>query len=295
METNSMIYRTDKVVGNKHIFVTIRLNDECKNGHQDFAITADIYEKDKPKIDKYWLSGGCCHEEILKAFPKFKMFVDLHLCDYLGNPMYATANGFYHLKNGFHSEPINSSNFENKFCEYYRISKKDFKVLSGAESKVHYAMLLMELDIPSKWKKKADKAIKTLESLTNSKFLVDSVRDQFGMPSEEELAEERKKIANGYYTAEQKKKRHNESVKLFIEELKESAKKKVEEIYKERDIKIELFKIGGKKLLDSAIYYSHTDTLSFNWRSYGKKVTQEEADKIMSSNKYLSKIKYEVK
>lgn len=53
--------------------------------------------------------------------------------------------------------------------------------------------------------------------------------------------------------------------------------------------------MGGKELMNSAIYYNHTDTLSFNWRGYGKKVTQEEADKIMSSNKYLSKIKYEVK
>lgn len=205
MKTNSLVYRTNKVVGNKHIFVTTQLNDECKNGHQDFAITADIYEKDKPKIDRYWLGGGCCHEEILKAFPEFKMFVDLHLCDYLGNPMYATANGFYHLKNGFNNEPVNSPNFENKFCEYYRISKEDFKTLSGAESKTHYAILLMELDIPAKWKKQADKAIKTLESLTNSKFLVDSTRDQFGMPSKEELAEEREKIANGYYTNKRKR------------------------------------------------------------------------------------------
>lgn len=38
--------------------IKIRLNDECKNGHQDFAITADVWEKGKPKTDRYCIMGG---------------------------------------------------------------------------------------------------------------------------------------------------------------------------------------------------------------------------------------------
>ena len=84
------------------IYVEIRLNDQCSNGHQDFSITGDIYENQTGnKNDRYHATGGCIHEHILKHFPQFKIFVDLHLCDYKGNPMYTDANRFYHIKQGF--------------------------------------------------------------------------------------------------------------------------------------------------------------------------------------------------
>ena len=37
--SNSLIYKETKIVenGNTKITVTIRLDDECKNGHQDFS------------------------------------------------------------------------------------------------------------------------------------------------------------------------------------------------------------------------------------------------------------------
>ena len=77
--------------------IKIRLDDECENGHQDFSITGDIYQKGKPKTDRYFLSGGCIHEEILKVRPDLKIFVNLHLSDYDGVPMHPTANMIYFL------------------------------------------------------------------------------------------------------------------------------------------------------------------------------------------------------
>lgn len=56
--TNSLVFKTNKIVDNEHIYITIRLDDECKNGKEDFAITGDIYEAHKPKIDRYHLSGA---------------------------------------------------------------------------------------------------------------------------------------------------------------------------------------------------------------------------------------------
>lgn len=41
-----------------------------------------------------WCAGGCCHEEILKRFPQFKMFVDLHC-------LIITARQCTQLKTGF--------------------------------------------------------------------------------------------------------------------------------------------------------------------------------------------------
>ena len=78
------------------INVKILLADDCKNNICDWSITADIYEQRK-NGRFVWCAGGCCHEEILKRFPQFKMFVDLHLSNHYGAPMYPVENGFYHI------------------------------------------------------------------------------------------------------------------------------------------------------------------------------------------------------
>ena len=72
------------------INVKILLADDCKNNICDWSITADIYEQRK-NGRFVWCAGGCCHEEILKRFPQFKMFVDLHLSNHYGAPMYPAA------------------------------------------------------------------------------------------------------------------------------------------------------------------------------------------------------------
>ena len=71
MKTNELIYKCSKEVNDKIVYVTIRLNDDCRNGHNDFSITGEVYQKGKPKTDIYLVCGGCCHEEILVAFPEF--------------------------------------------------------------------------------------------------------------------------------------------------------------------------------------------------------------------------------
>ncbi len=74
------------------IIVNIRYDDECGNGHNSFAITADI----KEKVGKYWRehSGGCCHDEIAKRFPEFNHLIKWHLFDSEG-PMHYLANTLY--------------------------------------------------------------------------------------------------------------------------------------------------------------------------------------------------------
>lgn len=62
-----------------------------------FSITGDIYEKDKPMTDRYFLCGGCIHDEILSICPELKQFTDLHLSKLDGVPMHAEANGWYWL------------------------------------------------------------------------------------------------------------------------------------------------------------------------------------------------------
>lgn len=75
------------------IIVNIRLDDECRNWHFDFAITWDEYNERWRRI-----SWGCMHDKILEYFPELQQIVDLHLSDINGVPMYAIENWMYHIK-----------------------------------------------------------------------------------------------------------------------------------------------------------------------------------------------------
>lgn len=267
MKTNSLIYKIDKIVNGQHLFVTIRLNDECKNGHQDFSITADIYEANKPKTDKYWIGGGCCHDDILKAFPQFKQFVQLHLSDYTGCPTHCIENGFYHLTNGFNNTPIESENFKSQFCEYYRISIKQFDVLAKSKTKEQYAVNLVELGIVAQWKIQANEAIKELENLTGNEFVIDSYKNQFNI-TDEQMAAEKKRIESGYYSDVNEAKRAELAAKKEIELIDNEYKSKVESARLERDALKAVLSAGSAKALKNCIYYNGSKQIAFNWCNY---------------------------
>lgn len=78
---------------NHKIICEVRYDDECGNGHNTFAITADGYRKTKNGkwVDEF---GGCCHDEIKKRFPKLAHLIKWHLCNSDG-PMYYIQNTLY--------------------------------------------------------------------------------------------------------------------------------------------------------------------------------------------------------
>lgn len=261
------------------ITIKIRLNDECKNGHQDFSITGDIYEKGKPKTDRYFISGGCIHEEILKARPDLKMFVDLHLCDYKGIPMHPTANGFYFLRNGFNETKPENPKFKAEFCDYYRITPQQFDVLNKSQNVIQYALNLEKLDILAQWERQANKAIKTLEEMTGKKFVVDSKRSQYVAPTNEEREEETKKQASGYYTPEAAQKREEAKRQSILDKLAAERDKDINTATEEFEVKKQVLLVGGEVALNNCIYYTHSKTLSFNWRGYDR-ISDELYNKI---------------
>lgn len=261
--------------------IKISLNDECKNGHQDFAITATTWEKGKPKIDKYSIMAGCCHDEILKAKPELEMFVTLHLCDYKGIPMHAVENGFYHLQEGFSDTKPDSPEFKAEFCKYYRITGQQFDRLNKSENKIQYAVLLEKLGILDQWEEEANAAIKLLESWTGEKLLIDSKRTQYHAPTAEELQEEEKRQKEGYYTAEAKEQRKKDAENKLMHDLHTERDQKLATIAEEYDIKEQVLSIGGGKALDNCIYYSHNKTIAFNWKGYDQ-ISQQLIDKIIS-------------
>ncbi len=283
-ESNSLIYKTTKTVRGECITVTISLNDECENGHQDFHITGDIYKSDKPRNDRYFISGGCIHDEIKKHFPEFYQFIRLHSSDYKGIPTHPTANGFYHLENGFNNTPVNSTNFKKEFCEHYRITNNQFAFLKKSKNETQYAVKLESLGILYQWEAEAQMAIKELERLTGTSFLVDSKRTQYVAPTAEELKEEAERQASGYYTAKAEEQRRVEADENIIANLLADRDKVISKETLETNIKINVFKAGGKMALDNMIYYTHSNTLAFNWNTsrYRKALTQDEIDTIVN-------------
>ncbi len=270
-QTNSLRYSVNKIVGKEHIYVKIHLDDECHNGHQDFSITGDIYEAGKPKIDRYFISGGCIHEEILKHFPQFKPFIDLHLCDYKGIPMHPSANMRYFLREGFNKTKPNNPNFKKEYCDYYRITPEQFTELNEVtENEIQFALKLEKSGILNQWEQEANKAIEMLEGLTGKKFFVDSERTQFVEITAEQRAEEAKRQAEGYYLPEAKEAREQTKRQKEFDKLKAEFDKEVEKAQIEYDVKKEVLTIGGSKALGNIIFYNHTKTLAFNWRSYDK-------------------------
>lgn len=293
MKSNNLTHKittTDKK-GNQ-MFIKIRLNDECKNGHQDFAITCDIYEKGKPTTDRYFISGGCCHDEILKARPDLKIFVDLHLCDYAGIPMHPTANGFYHLTNGFNNTPAESPKFRAEYCEYYRITGNQFDVLSKSKNEIQFYLNIVKLAILDQWKAQADKAIKLLEIMTEKEFLNDSKRSHLITPTPENIAEELERQKTGYYSAKAQAEREQAKQGEILAKLAADRDKEINKHTQEFEVKKQVLLVGGEKALNNCIYYNHSQTLSFNWRSYDK-ISEELYTKIADSIQLPEGVKIE--
>lgn len=80
-----------------YIKLTIRYDDQCGNGHNNFSMTADI-AKNMSFSDRSIISCGCLHDDIKKHFPEFKHLIKWHLTS-SEMPMYYFENTLYHASN----------------------------------------------------------------------------------------------------------------------------------------------------------------------------------------------------
>ena len=252
------------------ITAKVSLDDDCKNTMYDFSVTADIYEK-KRNGSFCWCAGGCCHEEIKKRVPELAKFIPLHLCNHYGAPMYPEANGLYHLQNSGKETTI----------DYLRITEDEYNALSLAEDQNYFKYLLFSLGIVDRWKEEADTLIQELETLSGRKWEnpYKPEEERFSlMLSEEERANMEKLIKEGFYTKENIKTRKEEARKEAL--IKERAKicSRYDGTIKkaEREKKVMLYIFDSGVSAENVIYYDHTNKVVFNWKDYGKKISQEE-------------------
>lgn len=147
--------------------IHIRLSDSCKNGHNEFAITADIWHKGAHKLTERNIDRcGCCHEDILKKNPSLKLFVDLHLSDESGAPMNAVENGYYHLQGVKGTASYGHTMTLKGFAEYMRIdldeAQKAVEEITNKDQFITWVDTLRPL-----WKKEANQAKERLAELIN--------------------------------------------------------------------------------------------------------------------------------
>jgi hypothetical protein len=270
MKNDLRFTRTVVRENGEQLVIKIRLNDECKNGHQDFSITGDLYEG-SGRDDRSFISGGCIHEEILQDCPEYKLFIDLHLCDYNGIPMHAVANGYYHLSQGEMTK--------EKYCEYYRITSDIYYQLKDSPDQLHFGYMLKKLGVLDIWKAEALEGISILESLTGEKFLNDSKRSQYSM-TEDELKRVEELIAQGYYTPSEVEERKEKDILDKKSKKIKDAEESFENILKNAriDLTISLIAVELFGTRDNIIYYPHTNECVLNWYNscYTKRYSETE-------------------
>lgn len=193
METNNLIYKTSKVSKNGDQYnIEIRLNDEFREGQQNFSITGEVYLQGKPKTEKNMICCGAIGDEISTNFVEYSLFNQLHLCDVNGAPTYTVPNGFYNIKRMS----------EVEFMSYFRCTKDEYDMLSTSKDEIHFKGMLSFSDIPKRWKEQANEAIKILEKLTKKTFINDSVNRNFTPLTGNEKLNFIKKVEDGYYSEE---------------------------------------------------------------------------------------------
>lgn len=282
METKNLSYNVAKYFVENGVTykmnVRISLGDYDKNGICDWSITADIYEK-RRNGRFVWCASNCCHDEILKYFPEFKPFVNLHLSNHYGQPMYPVENGFYHLKNSDKEKTIN----------YLRITETEYNTLrDSAEDKAYFTYLLYTLGIVDRWEQESLKAIKQLEALTGNTwenpYKPENERFVLRLTDEERTLIENR-IKDGYYTSEAIQAREDQKKREEYEkkrnEIIADCEKEIQKAENRKLIRLAILNAGIP--LKNVIYYNHSNELVFNWNDCEAKVTKNQFDEFVKT------------
>ena len=296
MKTNN-IGRTETMRIEKFIItIKARLNDECKNGHEDFGLTYSLWEEKNGR--KYDIGGGCAagstDQIVRKAIRKFGLepVERVHLSDMNGVPMYPTANAIYHAKN---------SGFE-VFRDYLRLTDEEAKQAFYIDDEFGLYVWLLDNGIIDRWKNEANEAIKAIINGRDIEFESTATKKQGHWYFKHDVTEgairaQRDLIRDGYYTPERYgQHRENETLNACMQSLNNSMgylQRRIDEAEMDIKFKCALRDIicehvaEFKKpilLIDNSIFYQHRNEIAFNWRNFSDKVNDEDYELM---KKYL--------
>lgn len=313
MKTNSLKHSFLVSRPKWRIKINIRLNDECRNGHEDFSITAYGEELDGRGR---WQDtfGGCCHDEILKHRPDLAPFIALHLSNCDGVPMYGAENGFYWFQGAFpdtvtdlrpcHGSTGSSGKSPDEcrriLLDHLRANEKELAAICefAPRSKMEFAYILEKLGFRAKWKAEAREAIRQLEEWTGMEFESKATRETWEPLKPEQVAEIEHKQASGYYSPEQVAERDAiakaECKQKELAEIEEEHKAKLLKLEQNKQIKVFLVESFGTRHGHNVIWYSHTNEICANWTTTDKLWTREAWEEFTRSAE-MSKLPHGLK
>lgn len=251
---------------------TISLDDDCHNNCCDFSITGVL---DRKAGNGKWVNfeSGCLHWNIARHIKSFAPYIKLHLCNYLGQPMYPVENGMYLMREDF-----------KKGIEYLRITEEEYHKLSPAATmndKLYFKYMLFHLGIVGRWKKEADELISFLNSKHDEKWEnpYSPEEEHFVLRiTQEEINEIESKTEKGYYSEQSINERIEQKKTDDINKIRQSIidkyNEKTEKARNERDVMLYILDHGLPA--GNAIYYDCDNTVKFNWSPYKKQITQEQ-------------------
>lgn len=284
MKKNELKYKETKKIGeNTFIDVEIGLRYIKENGYSYFYAVGDVYELKRER--KEIISSGCIHEEILKYFPEFKIFVQLHGNYSYGMPIHMLSN----LKFAIDNNKIDA------ICRSLDISDVMAKELICWGEEINYLNYFLEENgIISHLRSKANKAIKLLEELTGDGFDNPDVLGIYDyIPLDNGTREKIKKMhENGYFTMDNVIKRRDEKIKdlnlKFLEKEKMKLEKEKREIDNEIKVLEYLFDEGIS--LNNHAYLRSVNVLAINVFKYRENAMSEEDYKRFLDNVDYSKL-----
>ena len=280
-DTNSIHVKMVRVKGRYSYDIELSLDDDCKNGSEDFSIVGYKYPKGKPHTDCYCVIGGAIGHELSKVFSDLKLFSVLHLASFDGVPYGVIGNGMYFMTED--KWPV------EKWCSCYNTTPEYYSALYPFRyDAIGFQQQTISLGLTEKWKKMADEAIAKLEKLSGNHFVSKATKPSMKQYTEEELASYKEKLASGYYTEEAVEKRalavFNHAWDLCMQrdrEYKDNQIRKIEQEYSVCSaVKTVLKEEGIPANFDDFIYYEHTNTVNFFWHSYSGYVTDDVKEKV---------------
>lgn len=280
MKTIDILKYTDsKEIGNKKINVKISLTYIDTNGYAYFSITGDMYEK--RRNNKYvCVCSGSIHEKILKYFPEYKIFIDVHCLNSYGMHSNFIDNSIYLFKKGD----------IDKVKNYMQANDEQINILSKYyKDKDAFLYMCYKLGIIDNFRTKAQNAISELEELSGKKFENPDQLGKYNFPKldDEKIKEVELKISQGHFN-----KSYEELLKLDHEEKCHKALKNEEEFYKKQikeinnRYKVITYILKCGILVDNVIYYSHSNECVFNYTDSYDKI------KIEDYRNFMDKIDY---
>ena len=145
------------------IRVTIEIAINQSN-HVYLSVCGEVHEMTggKPRL----VSCGQCTGEMREYFPEYHDFLDLHLSDIDGKPMYAMENGMYFLE---HMNENSNDISILTVMKHFRISYQEAIELSIMKRDAQKERIYSYYP---RWHQEMDKAIERLERLCGQKLVI---------------------------------------------------------------------------------------------------------------------------